>query len=575
MYEFETAAKKTQFLKGLENALKGEALQHIRGSLTLANGTVIALGDSNIIGQPSIDTQITTDPDTFNIAELYIGTLDILLKTELGEHDLFGGEITIESGVDVEEGGDEDGIEWIPMGVWDCAEAVSQGQGSIRVTGYDHIARLNKALPQGGTFFTRVSNGLNKVAEVADIEYAQTFEELDDLVPYSLSVPFSSSYSPTCWEEIQSIAQILGCFVYADRHGKIAFKRYYTSPVLTITADQRHNIDMSRYSYGVEAFEYKDSYGNDIRAEANGRQTSSVILLNENNRFLQNRDREDITRDTIIESLADEFKLLYWWAGSVTCFNNPALDVGDIVLISGGINGEGYKYFLICANNWQFRSAQTLISGGAPKNGGAVGAGGSGSVYSSTTVYAAKPLITVRFIGYEGQLFNASRTVARACISCRESVDAFITCTMQLLGNASSDTAKAEISVGENVLEIAPEVSLSTNEKKVLSFTLPLTIQGGIHDVTITAIGFGELSAISAAVFGQNITAEELTYSEDYIYEIEEGEATVTGYSGDEVNIEIPEKLGGAPVKTIGDTAFTNNSDIETVYIPDGVEAIL
>ena len=51
----------------------------------------------------------------------------------------------------------------------------------------------------------------------------------------------------------------------------------------------------------------------------------------------------------------------------------------------------------------------------------------------------------------------------------------------------------------------------------------------------------------------------------DFTYIVSNGEATVTGYTGDGGNITIPSTLGGAPVTTIGDNAFAHNHDIQTI----------
>ena len=49
---------------------------------------------------------------------------------------------------------------------------------------------------------------------------------------------------------------------------------------------------------------------------------------------------------------------------------------------------------------------------------------------------------------------------------------------------------------------------------------------------------------------------------------------TITGYSGSEKVVNIPSNIGGVYVKAIGENAFKNNTDIETVIIPEGVNSI-
>lgn len=51
----------------------------------------------------------------------------------------------------------------------------------------------------------------------------------------------------------------------------------------------------------------------------------------------------------------------------------------------------------------------------------------------------------------------------------------------------------------------------------------------------------------------------------DFIYTVEDGNVTITGYRGSGGDIVIPSKIDGLPVKKIGDSAFRNNKTITSV----------
>ncbi|MBQ6381192.1 MAG: leucine-rich repeat domain-containing protein [Clostridia bacterium] len=64
-----------------------------------------------------------------------------------------------------------------------------------------------------------------------------------------------------------------------------------------------------------------------------------------------------------------------------------------------------------------------------------------------------------------------------------------------------------------------------------------------------------------------------------FTYTVEDGEATVTGYTNNAANISIPETLGGVPVAKIGDFAFANRaerngSDISSLTLPSTLREI-
>ncbi|MBR1824220.1 MAG: hypothetical protein IJ779_08315 [Ruminococcus sp.] len=243
--------------------------------------------------------------------------------------------------------------------------------------------------------------------------------------------------------------------------------------------------------------------------------------------------------------------------------------------LTGGINGDESVNFLICHNTWQFRGAQTLISGGAPRAGNVVtsSGGGGGAVYSSTSVNVTKTVVTVPLTVYEDMLLGDARTAAICGISAKEQTQIFITCTFQLLGTADSTAPKLTVTVDGERVGTAPQITLGEGDRGTIAFTCPVQVSGGNHTVKILAENYAEISG-TAEVSGQNISAHTVTADlTDWEYETDENSASVTGYSGDEVNVEIPGIMGGKTVKIIKESAF-EGSTAETVYIPEGVEKI-
>ena len=93
--------------------------------------------------------------------------------------------------------------------------------------------------------------------------------------------------------------------------------------------------------------------------------------------------------------------------------------------------------------------------------------------------------------------------------------------------------------------------------KKAISVTLVLTIL-----LSMVIIG---------NVFGTAAFAAE----GDYTYSVlSDGTAKITKYSGTESNVTVPAALGGVNVSEIGEKAFQDNDEIESVIISDGIKTI-
>jgi len=59
----------------------------------------------------------------------------------------------------------------------------------------------------------------------------------------------------------------------------------------------------------------------------------------------------------------------------------------------------------------------------------------------------------------------------------------------------------------------------------------------------------------------------------DFLYEAKDGEITITGYTGKDLEVVIPDTIDNRPVKYIGNNAF-EGYDMTSVYVPEGVEMI-
>ncbi len=95
-------------------------------------------------------------------------------------------------------------------------------------------------------------------------------------------------------------------------------------------------------------------------------------------------------------------------------------------------------------------------------------------------------------------------------------------------------------------------------KKRFLSLFLVIMLVGGM---------FFNVDFVSKA-------AEVITTSDGWMYEVEEGAATVVGYEGSETDMVIPTEVDGYPVKTIGNYAFQWDESITSLVIPSNINRI-
>lgn len=119
----------------------------------------------------------------------------------------------------------------------------------------------------------------------------------------------------------------------------------------------------------------------------------------------------------------------------------------------------------------------------------------------------------------------------------------------------------------------SPVFSVIANGYQTLSFSLPMNLVIGSHYIEVKGTGlYAELISGCVFAFG-NIEGYYPTDENDYIYIIEDGEATIVQYIGNSICPLVPTKLEGATVTTIASGAFTN-TDVIDVCIPEGITTI-
>ena len=552
-------------------AVAAQNKQHLLGSISYQGGSTSLSADD--ILDVSCEKQCVENADTFGIGQLYTGTVEaaISLRRLTSAEQLRGGTLRLEFGMTLASGA----IEWLPLGRWTITDPERSAEGILTVRGVDSISRLDVPIPDSYVGVVYLSSMMRRVTELTGVEFAQAAAEVMALTgaPEGYE-PWGSCFPATCRAVVSAIAEYIGGIAFADRQGKIAFRRLGTSPVLTIPAALRHSIRLGEYSCGVRGVSCTDQFGYTFTLPITGAEVGAELTpaLTGNPFLWDTADETQRDRQYAygLRYAAEGLSALPDWVpGEVDYYGNPALDLGDMVEITGGINGERSSLFLITSDSWQFRGPQRLISAGA---GESAASGSSGSAASSvmTTINLTKSLTAVPLLSYEGELFPRLRTVARGGFSVRNETIVFVELTANLTGEGDVKVHVLCDGVKQTVhsRETAPE-------RSTVSYSVQLTAPQGIHTIEVEAAGNAVLKRITALVWRQDITAVQPEYSSegDYEYTASAGAATIDRYIGRSTMPQIPDSLGGVPVRVIGGGSFTD-SDVECVYIPDGVEEI-
>jgi hypothetical protein len=84
---------------------------------------------------------------------------------------------------------------------------------------------------------------------------------------------------------------------------------------------------------------------------------------------------------------------------------------------------------------------------------------------------------------------------------------------------------------------------------------------------------YAELEKLSREESTSDNNNDDINIAGKFLYEIKDGNAIITGYTGRETDIVIPSKIDGYEVESIGEGAFSN-SKLTSVIISEGVRKI-
>lgn len=514
-----------------------------------------------------------TDSEQFGFGGMYIGTAECSVEMAYTMMDeLLGGTFTLDFGVEI-----SNATEWIPLGVWNISDCERSGDNVIKITGMDNLAKLRVNTDEKKKNYTGVvtiEKLMKHVEDIAGVKFAQTITQLEELAGHQLSTSiYAVTYGSTAWEEVKAIAQVIGCFAFANRKGEIEFRRLdNTSPVLKITAESRKSASLSEYTYTVSGVQYTDSYGYTVKKNIDGAsEYGAVVGFSDCFMVWETTENPDTQYNYYLDFIANNLKNVKFTPGTVEYYGNPALDVGDYVTISGGVaKHSGDVPFLICCNSWKFRSPQTLTACGfSDSYDGSDNSSTSAETQQIRTANVTKSIVRVDMLSYTGD-FNGM--VSFTDFACSSETQAFVEFNGTFVGG---NMIRISVLIDDVESDFHPIQTLHTDEYTTIHFSLPISAESGNHTVTINADGSGYAEQICAYIWGQNLKeiSSEETSESDYIYKISNNKTEIIYYIGDSVYPEIPETIKDTPVTVLSATSF-NYAEISGVYIPDGVTEI-
>ena len=334
------------FLEAIRNPIVQYDLKGTIGTQSFTKENVLS-------GSFKIDNQCSDDSEV-KIGTVYIGQLQAtFIGMDLDRYTILGKDISPQIGVFLAN----NTYEYVPCGVFTVQEAEWSAAG-LTVKAYDKMALLDKAcsLSTTGTLYQMAKTACTDCGVVLANANFNNFVNGGQ----KQFAMFPNNDIETYRDLISWIAQTAGCFVTANRQGKIEFRTY--------TQTKSDTIDSYHRFRSVKFADYVTKYTGLSCVDIEDETTSYYRVLPDDgltynlgsNPILQYADKDN-DRQNVLTALQN----IQYVPFQITTVMNPAYDLGDVLELPGGL-GDATKKFCITKFVLKMRGGMDLS--GAGKN---------------------------------------------------------------------------------------------------------------------------------------------------------------------------------------------------------------
>ena len=284
-----------------------------------------------------------TDASSFNIGGVYIGVIKagFIHSLGIGPRSWRGKTITVEFGQCISE--NPDVYEYIPLCTGTISEATVTA-GLISITAYDNMAKFDKALPEAALISGTVYNMLLSICTDCGVALGSTAGQIEAMPNGDAGTALASYYPSDCktyrdW--LYWISQAVGGFATIGRNGKLYLRSYSKAapitPDATITENDRlQGASISDYITQYNGVAFENIADGTTQYFGGG---SEPIFYAGANPFLQYGT--SLIRDTQRNRVYIVAHNISYMPFTISMYSAPIYDLGDILLLTGGVVATG------------------------------------------------------------------------------------------------------------------------------------------------------------------------------------------------------------------------------------------
>lgn len=334
------------------DAIQKSKPSYLTGTITFANGSVREIGDRDV---PSDGCSITMQAVTNDVLEFgaaVLGQLDLVVRTPRSEsrYNYYGASIHLDFNIET-----ENGLETIPMGDWNVVEA-DRDRDTLKLSAYDNLFKFDQ--PFILTLRGAPYDLMLKLAEDCGCELAEDLKYYESLPNGIHHLSLDANVSCGTYRQAASvIAQMCGCFVQADRYGRISLKQFSTVETFSLTPSQRYSSVISDF-----VCQYVDIVVTSLSGTFSAVSTTVErgISMYLDKAPAWDDDSEDAAQ-VKTDGLLSYLETIHYTPCELSVFSDPSIDCGDRITL---YTDEGVYETIVTRYTWTFHNRMEITSVG-------------------------------------------------------------------------------------------------------------------------------------------------------------------------------------------------------------------
>ena len=314
------------------------------GRITTKAGLVHEFGNGDIVKGSGYITGQCCGSTEIEIGTVYAAEMGLTLFSEIDRYTLEDAKIELFYHLRLGNGSFEE----VPMGIFEVSEA-NRTPYCLEIKAYDYMLRFERSF----NGFETVGNAYAFLAlccKACNVELAHTQAEIEAMPNGAelLSV-YTENDIETFRDVLYYVGQVLGGFFCINRTGKLELRKYRNMPVMMVSDRQRFSSSFSdfitRYT-AISSTNIKTQTAEYYALEKDDGLTMNLGV----NPLLQFGLEE--TRKALLENILSDLSIIRYVPFDSDTIGNPALDLGDVLVFSGGHADETQ---LACVTGYQIK----------------------------------------------------------------------------------------------------------------------------------------------------------------------------------------------------------------------------